>query len=64
VPKKKRTKTSRAVAAPRATAPRTPTVLTGQAEDYLKAIYELEQKGTPAGTNDIAGATRDRGGRA
>jgi DtxR family Mn-dependent transcriptional regulator len=55
VPKKKRTKTSRAVAAPRATAPRTPTVLTGQAEDYLKAIYELEQKGTPAGTNDIAG---------
>lgn len=55
MPKKKRTKTSRAVAAPRATAPRTPTVLTGQAEDYLKAIYELEQKGTPAGTNDIAG---------
>lgn len=28
--------------------------LTGQAEDYLKAIYELEQGGTPAGTNDIA----------
>jgi DtxR family Mn-dependent transcriptional regulator len=28
--------------------------LTGQAEDYLKAIYELEQKGTSAGTNDIA----------
>ena len=55
MPKKKRTKTSRAVAAPRAPAPRTPTVLTGQAEDYLKAIYELEQKGTPAGTNDIAG---------
>lgn len=55
MPKKKRTNTSRAVAAPRATAPRTPTVLTGQAEDYLKAIYELEQKGTPAGTNDIAG---------
>lgn len=55
MPKKKRTKTSRAVAAPRASAPRTPTVLTGQAEDYLKAIYELEQKGTPAGTNDIAG---------
>jgi DtxR family Mn-dependent transcriptional regulator len=29
--------------------------LTGQAEDYLKAIYELEQKGTAAATNDIAG---------
>jgi DtxR family Mn-dependent transcriptional regulator len=28
--------------------------LTGQAEDYLKAIYELEQNGTLAGTNDIA----------
>lgn len=54
MPKKKRTKTTRA-AAPRATAPRAPTVLTGQAEDYLKAIYELEQRGTPAGTNDIAG---------
>lgn len=28
--------------------------LTGQAEDYLKVIYELEQHGGPAGTNDIA----------
>ena len=28
--------------------------LTGQAEDYLKAIYELERNGAPAGTNDIA----------
>lgn len=28
--------------------------LTGQAEDYLKAIYELEQRGAAAGTNDIA----------
>lgn len=28
--------------------------LTGQAEDYLKAIYELEQRGGAAGTNDIA----------
>lgn len=28
--------------------------LTGQAEDYLKAIYELEQHGDAAGTNDIA----------
>lgn len=28
--------------------------LTGQAEDYLKAIYELEQLGEAAGTNDIA----------
>jgi DtxR family Mn-dependent transcriptional regulator len=32
--------------------PRQP--LTGQAEDYLKAISELEQKGSLAGTNDIA----------
>ena len=28
--------------------------LTGQAEDYLKAIYELEQRGEAAATNDIA----------
>lgn len=28
--------------------------LTGQAEDYLKAIYELERDGNAAGTNDIA----------
>ncbi|HEY4659448.1 MAG TPA: metal-dependent transcriptional regulator, partial [Gemmatimonadaceae bacterium] len=28
--------------------------LTRQAEDYLKAIYELERRGVPAGTNDIA----------
>lgn len=28
--------------------------LTGQAEDYLKAIYELERDGSAAGTNDIA----------
>lgn len=28
--------------------------LTGQAEDYLKAIYELGREGDPAGTNDIA----------
>ena len=28
--------------------------LTGQAEDYLKAIYELERDGAAAGTNDIA----------
>ncbi len=32
--------------------------LTGQAEDYLKAIYELEQRGTSAGTNDIAARLR------
>lgn len=32
--------------------------LTGQAEDYLKAIYELEQRGAPAGTNDIAARLR------
>jgi len=37
-----------------AAAPDTPTTLTGQAEDYLKAIYELEQRGSAAGTNDIA----------
>lgn len=28
--------------------------LTGQAEDYLKAIYELEQGDSPAGTNAVA----------
>ena len=28
--------------------------LTGQAEDYLKVIYEIEQGGAPAATNDIA----------
>jgi DtxR family Mn-dependent transcriptional regulator len=28
--------------------------LTGQAEDYLKAVYELEQSGEPAGTNALA----------
>lgn len=28
--------------------------LTGQAEDYLKAIYELERDDTPAGTNALA----------
>ena len=27
---------------------------TGQAEDYLKAIYEIEQRGDAAATNDIA----------
>lgn len=32
--------------------------LTGQAEDYLKAIYELEQRGAAAGTNDIAARLR------
>ncbi|MBL8996603.1 MAG: metal-dependent transcriptional regulator [Gemmatimonadetes bacterium] len=39
-------------AAKRAKRPAAP--LTGQAEDYLKAIYELEQGGGAAGTNDIA----------
>jgi DtxR family Mn-dependent transcriptional regulator len=28
--------------------------LTGQAEDYLKAIYEMEQGGEPAATNAVA----------
>ena len=28
--------------------------LTRQAEDYLKAIYEIERRGTAAATNDIA----------
>jgi DtxR family Mn-dependent transcriptional regulator len=32
--------------------------LTGQAEDYLKAIYELEQRNGTAGTNDIAARLR------
>lgn len=32
--------------------------LTGQAEDYLKAIYELEQLNGTAGTNDIAARLR------
>ena len=32
--------------------------LTGQAEDYLKVIYELEQRGDAAGTNDIAARLR------
>lgn len=32
--------------------------LTGQAEDYLKAIYQLEQHGAAAGTNDIAARLR------
>lgn len=35
---------------PRAAGPE----LTGQAEDYLKAIYELEQRDAPAGTNALA----------
>src|SRR6185295_9642239 len=29
-------------------------VLTGQAEDYLKAIYELERDGRPASTKPLA----------
>jgi DtxR family Mn-dependent transcriptional regulator len=32
--------------------------LTGPVEDYLKAIYELEQRGGVAGTNEIAAALR------
>lgn len=48
---KKRSTTTRESAAPRRAAS---VVLTGQAEDYLKAIYELEQQGAAAGTNDIA----------
>ncbi len=38
---------------PAARAPRT-VELTGQAEDYLKAIYEMGQGGEPAATNAIA----------
>jgi DtxR family Mn-dependent transcriptional regulator len=49
--KKKRTP---ARAPARETRRATPATLTGQAEDYLKAIYELEQQGSAAGTNDIA----------
>lgn len=33
-------------------------VLTGPVEDYLKAIFDLETSGRPAGTNDIAAALR------
>jgi DtxR family Mn-dependent transcriptional regulator len=51
VPKKKRSTKPRAESATRRAVPVT---LTGQAEDYLKAIYELEQLGSAAGTNDIA----------
>jgi DtxR family Mn-dependent transcriptional regulator len=32
--------------------------LSGPVEDYLKAIYELEAEGGPAGTNEIAAALR------
>lgn len=48
MPKSKRS------ARPRAPQPATTGALTGQAEDYLKAIYELERHGSAAGTNDIA----------
>jgi DtxR family Mn-dependent transcriptional regulator len=37
------------------TAPR-PRELSGPVEDYLKAIFELESRGAPAGTNEIAAA--------
>ncbi len=47
MPRPKRSKPRSAGSAP-------PPPLTGQAEDYLKAIYELEQHGDAAGTNDIA----------
>lgn len=54
--KRSTAKKKRATARPAARETRraTPTTLTGQAEDYLKAIYELEQQGSAAGTNDIA----------
>jgi DtxR family Mn-dependent transcriptional regulator len=35
-------------------APASAPALTGQAEDYLKAIYEIERDGEPAGTTAIA----------
>lgn len=35
-------------------APRPAAPLTRQAEDYLKAIYDLERSGAPAATNDLA----------
>ncbi len=35
-------------------APRTVGAYTAPVEDYLKAIYELERAGRPAGTNEIA----------
>jgi DtxR family Mn-dependent transcriptional regulator len=40
------------------TAARSLRELTAPVEDYLKAIYELEAAGGPAGTNEIAGALR------
>jgi DtxR family transcriptional regulator, Mn-dependent transcriptional regulator len=43
----------RAAAQPRALE-RGTSGLTAPAEDYLKAIYELERSGNPAGTNEIA----------
>lgn len=52
MPKSKRS--SRPVKLPVEPPPATTGPLTGQAEDYLKAIYELEQRGSAAGTNDIA----------
>ena len=51
--KKKPAKRSARAKSPRATSASSAT-LTGQAEDYLKAIYELQQGGGAAGTNDIA----------
>lgn len=48
---KRRSRPVRVIAEPQ---PATTGPLTGQAEDYLKAIYELEQRGSAAGTNDIA----------
>ncbi len=41
-----------------APAPAPPPPLTAPVEDYLKAIYELERSGNPAGTNEIAAALR------
>jgi DtxR family Mn-dependent transcriptional regulator len=38
------------------TAERARPELSGPVEDYLKAIYELEARGAPAGTNEIAAA--------
>ncbi|HUF30610.1 MAG TPA: metal-dependent transcriptional regulator, partial [Gemmatimonadaceae bacterium] len=50
----KRTPPRDAAAAGRGAAAAADSVITGPAEDYLKAIYELELAGGAASTNDIA----------
>ncbi|MFN0098018.1 MAG: metal-dependent transcriptional regulator [Gemmatimonadaceae bacterium] len=51
MPRPKKKSAARVIPMPR---PEADAQLTGQAEDYLKAIYELERGDRAAGTNDIA----------